>query len=44
MFSAITETFSELWNMKDPNAGPNPFRVSQPKKKQAISKSWNGNV
>jgi hypothetical protein len=38
MFSAITETFSELWNMKDPNAGPNPFRVSQPKKKQAISK------
>ena len=36
MFSAITETFSELWNMKDPNAGPNPFRVSQPKKKEAI--------
>ena len=36
MLSAIQETLSELWNMKDPNAGPNPFRVSHPKKKVAI--------
>jgi hypothetical protein len=42
MFSAITETFSELWNMKDPNAGPNPFRVSQPKKKTSDQQiPWN---
>ena len=36
MLDAITSTFSELWNMRDPNASANPFRVGQPKKKEAI--------
>ena len=36
MLGAITSTFSELWNMRDPNASANPFRVGQPKKKEAI--------
>ena len=36
MLSAISKTFSELWNLKDPNAGANPLRAPPGKRTEAI--------
>ena len=38
MLGAITDTFSELWNLKDPNAGENPLRARPGKRTEAIRK------
>ena len=38
MFDAVRNTFNELWTMRDPNAGDNPFRTTRPKVKTAIRK------
>ena len=36
MIEAVRDTFWELLNMKDPNAGNNPYRVGRPKVQSAI--------
>ena len=36
MLDAISSTFSELWNLRDPNAGDNPFRARPGKRTEAI--------
>ena len=36
MIDAISSTFSELWNLKDPNAGENPLRARPGKRTEAI--------
>ena len=36
MLDAISNTFSELWNLRDPNAGENPLRARPGKRTEAI--------
>ena len=36
MIDAISSTFSELWNLRDPNAGENPLRARPGKRTEAI--------